>query len=50
VPLNEAVAERAWLIVTVHVALVPEQSAPDHPVKVWPLPGVAVSVTTVPAP
>jgi hypothetical protein len=44
------VAERAWLIVTVHVSDVPEQSAPLQPVNVWPVPGVAVSVTTVPAP
>ena len=41
--------ERAWLIVTVHARLAPEQS-PDQPVKLWPVPGVAVSVTLVPAP
>ena len=45
---NVAVTERAWSIVTEHVAALPEQ-APLQPTNCWPEPGVAVSVTTVPA-
>ncbi len=43
-----AVTSRAWLIVTWHVVLVPEQS-PDQPEKLDPPPAVAVSVTIVPS-
>lgn len=46
VPVNDAVTDFAAVIVTVHVALLPLQ-APPHPVKVWPAPAVAVSVTEV---
>jgi hypothetical protein len=42
-----AVTEAAAFIVTTHVP-VPEQPAPDHPVKSELTPGVAVNVTTVP--
>ena len=49
VPLKEAVTERAWSMVTTHVAALPEQ-APDQLRKLCPDAGVAVSVTTVPAP
>jgi hypothetical protein len=48
-PLKAPVTERAWSNVTVHVVELPEQS-PDQPVNVCPVPGVAVSVTLVPAP
>ena len=44
--LNVAVAERAWVIDTVHVPA-PEQ-APLQPAKLAPLPAAAVSVTDVP--
>jgi hypothetical protein len=44
--VNVAVTLRAWLIVTWQV-VVPLHE-PDHPPNVWPLAGVAVSVTTVP--
>jgi hypothetical protein len=47
VELNVAVTERFEFIVTVQLP-VPEQ-APDHPVNVEPVLGVATSVTTVPA-
>ena len=43
-----ATTSRAWLIVTVHVVLVPEQS-PLQPTKFDPEPGDAVRVTTVPS-
>ena len=43
-----AVTEVLKLIVTVQVGDVPEQP-PDHPVKVEPVAGLAVKVTTVPA-
>jgi hypothetical protein len=45
---NVAVTSRAWLIVTWHVVLVPEQS-PDQPEKLDPPPAAAVSVTSVPS-
>src|SRR6266545_1847186 len=48
VPLNVAVAERAWSMVTTHVAALPEH-APDQLTRVCPDAGVAVSVTRVPA-
>ncbi len=46
--VNVAVTEFAAVIGTSHVAAVPVQ-APDQPVKVESLAGVAVSVTSVPA-
>jgi hypothetical protein len=48
VPLNVAVTERTWSMVTTHVAALPEQ-APDQLTRVCPDAGVAVSVTRVPA-
>jgi hypothetical protein len=49
VPVNAAVTERAWSIVTTHVAALPEQ-APDHDESDCPDPGVAVKVTSTPLP
>jgi hypothetical protein len=49
VPVNAAVTERAWLIVTTHVDALPEQ-APDHEESDCPDPGVAVNVTSWPLP
>ena len=46
-PLNVAETLRAAVMTTVHVVAFPEQ-APPQPVKVWPLAGVAISVTLVP--
>jgi hypothetical protein len=46
ISVKVAVAERAWLMVTVHV-LVPVH-APVQPAKREPVPGVAVRVTFVP--
>jgi hypothetical protein len=45
---NVATTSRAWLNVTAHVVLVPEQS-PFQPTKFEPDPGEAVSVTVVPS-
>jgi hypothetical protein len=44
---NRAVTDRAELIVTVHVGVVPLQE-PDHPVKSEVAPGAAVNVTVDP--
>jgi len=49
VPLNAAVTTRAWSMVTTHVAALPEQ-APDQLTRLCPDAGVAVSVTSAPAP
>ena len=46
--VNVAVTERAALIVTTQ-SPVPEQPAPDQPVKSALATGVAVNVTTVPS-
>jgi hypothetical protein len=43
-----ASTSRAWVIVTTHVVLLPEQS-PLQPTKFEPEPAAAVSVTTVPS-
>ena len=45
--VNCAVTDVAAVTDTTHVP-VPEQPPPDHPVKVEPVDGVAVSVTEVP--
>jgi hypothetical protein len=45
--VNEAVALRPWLTLTVQVLAVPEQS-PLQPVKLLPVVATAVSVTLVP--
>ena len=46
---DDALTFRAWLIVTWHVGVEPEQS-PDQPVNCCPLRPAAVRVTTVPDP
>ena len=48
---NVAVAERAWVIDTVHVTLVAQAvpSVPDQPVNADPEAAVAVNVTLVPS-
>jgi hypothetical protein len=43
-----AVTDRAWLMVTSQVGLVPLQTPPDQPVNFQPELGDSVSVTTVP--
>jgi hypothetical protein len=48
-PLKAAVTDCAWSRVTEQVAPLPVH-APDQPSNVCPVPGVAVRVTTVPAP
>jgi hypothetical protein len=42
------VTARADGVVTVHV-MPPPEHAPPHPLKMIPLPGIAVNVTVVPA-
>ncbi len=47
---NVAVTERAALIGTVQVLLVPHDTPdPDQPTNVWPAAGVSVRVTLVPS-
>ena len=48
-PVNVAVTDRAWSIVTTHVDALPVQE-PDHDESDCPDPGVAVNVTSAPLP